>query len=488
VECTSGICADETCCDLACDGPCRSCNAIGNTGRCTPHEAGTDPEDGCGATVGCNGNGQCGGAHLWSHGFGDNQAQVSYAVALAPNGDVALTGGLDGTVGFGGAPLTTAGGNDAFVALFDAEGEHRWSRQFGDAAEQLGYAIAVDGSGNVVVAGTFDGVLALGSDVHTSTGEQDIFLAKLSFNGTVLWSESFQSPSSKYCMDLVIGGADAITLVGTFEGTLDLGSGPMSSAGSGDIFVARYAASGSPLWSKRFGDGSHQEAYSAYPVSGDGVVITGTMAGNVDFDGTVATGFGGQDVFVVKLDSGGGVVWSQHFGSTDDQFASDVAVDAANGDILLTGSFKNTIDFGGGPLAAATTEKEVFLARLDSQSAHLWSKKFSGVDWQEGRTVSVDDNGTITLTGGFTGDLDLGGGSHLGAMISSAYVSRYDETGTHLWSKSFGNFVTDIWDAEGYPDGSVVVTGVYFGDLNFGGGPLTTVDSTLDIFLAKLGP
>ncbi|MBW2455044.1 MAG: hypothetical protein JRI68_11065, partial [Deltaproteobacteria bacterium] len=314
VECISGICADETCCDLACDGPCQSCDATGNGGKCTPYEAGTDPEDGCGPTVGCNGNGQCGGAHLWSHGFGDNQTQVSYAVALAPNGDVALTGGMDGTVAFGGAPLTTAGGNDAFVALFDGDGGHRWSEQFGDAADQVGYAIAVDGSGNVVVAGEFDGVLALGSEVHTSTAEADIFLAKLSFNGSVLWSKSFQSAFPKDPWDLVIGAADAITLVGSFEGTLDLGDGPLSSAGSSDMFVARYSASGSPLWSKRFGDGSYQQASSAFPISGDGVVVTGVMEGNVDFDGTVANGFGGKDVFVVKLDSGGGVVWSQHFG------------------------------------------------------------------------------------------------------------------------------------------------------------------------------
>jgi len=93
-------------------------------------------------------------------------------------GNIVVTGYFNGTVDFGGGALTSAGGTDIFLANFDASGTHLWSRRFGDASTQRGYSVAVDGMGKIIVTGFFRGTVDFGGGVLTSAGNSDIFLAK----------------------------------------------------------------------------------------------------------------------------------------------------------------------------------------------------------------------------------------------------------------------------------------------------------------------
>ncbi|MBI4705509.1 MAG: hypothetical protein HY744_30820 [Deltaproteobacteria bacterium] len=125
------------------------------------------------------------GAQLWSKAFGG--ASIGYSVAVDGSGSALVTGSFDGTVDFGGGPLTSAGGYDIFVAKLDNAGGHLWSKSFGDASGQGGWAIAADGSGNVLVTGGFAGAVDFGGGPLTSAGGGDIFVAKLDPSGNPVW-------------------------------------------------------------------------------------------------------------------------------------------------------------------------------------------------------------------------------------------------------------------------------------------------------------
>jgi hypothetical protein len=99
----------------------------------------------------------------------DSEGQVAWSrafsgrIALDSLGNVAITGGLRGSVDFGGGALVSAGGEDVFLALLDAEGNHRFSRAFGDAGQnQRGEAIAFDRDGHILVSGVLDGAVDFG--------------------------------------------------------------------------------------------------------------------------------------------------------------------------------------------------------------------------------------------------------------------------------------------------------------------------------------
>src|SRR5207244_753999 len=105
-----------------------------------------------------------------------------------PNGNIDVTGAFSGPADFGGGALTSAG-VDIFLAKLSPTGGHVWSRRFGSAlATHAGNGVACDGSGNVLVTGSFESSIDLGGGWATSFAHKDIFVAKYSPAGAYLWS------------------------------------------------------------------------------------------------------------------------------------------------------------------------------------------------------------------------------------------------------------------------------------------------------------
>jgi hypothetical protein len=157
-------------------------------------------------------------------------------------GNVLVTGSFQGAVDFGGGPLTSAGSTDIFVAKHSGtDGTHLWARRFGGASFDGASGVAVDGAGNVLVTGSFQGTVNLGGGPLTSAGSTDIFVAKHSgTDGTHLWARRFGGTSSDGGVpDVAVDGAGNVLVTGSFQGTVDFGGGPLTSAGISDIFVLR---------------------------------------------------------------------------------------------------------------------------------------------------------------------------------------------------------------------------------------------------------
>jgi hypothetical protein len=329
-----------------------------------------DDED-CDGAPGCSGN------HLWSKRFGDAGNQWTEGIATDANGNVLVSGAFEGTVDFGGGPLTSAGIWDAFVAKLDPAGDHLWSQRIGEQAYAF---ITTDAAGNVLVVGYFQGTVDLGGGPLTSAGDWDVFVAKLDAAGNHLWSKRFGDASLQGAESIATDAAGNVLVTGYFEGTVDLGGGPLTSAGDSDIFVAKLDPAGNHLWSKRFGDASLQVGFGGSDAAGN-VLVTGYFEGTVDLGGGPLTSAGSYDVFVAKLDPSGNHLWSQRFGDASLQ-AGFGTIDAS-GNVLVSGHFEGTVDFGGGPLSSAGG-LDAFIAKLDPAGNHLWSKRFGDESHQGG--------------------------------------------------------------------------------------------------------
>lgn len=184
----------------------------------------------------------CLGCCLWSMRVGDEEDwQSGNGVATDAAGNVALTGTFEGSVDFGGGMLASAGGGDVFVAKLGPSGNHLWSKRFGDAASsQAGLGVVVDGASNVVLTGTFEGSIDFGGGSLTSAGGGDVFVAKLGSNGDHIWSKRFGDGWDwQSGHGVATDGAEDVFVTGTFRGAADFGCGTLASAGWGDIFVAK---------------------------------------------------------------------------------------------------------------------------------------------------------------------------------------------------------------------------------------------------------
>jgi len=112
----------------------------------------------------------------WGRSFGGVGDQDGGGIAVDASGNVVIAGSFWNTVDFGGGPLVSAGDWDVFVARLDAAGNHLWSRRFGDAGGQSLRAMSTDALGNIYLTGIFFGTIDFGGGPITSNGGYDVFL------------------------------------------------------------------------------------------------------------------------------------------------------------------------------------------------------------------------------------------------------------------------------------------------------------------------
>jgi hypothetical protein len=428
----------------------------------------------------------CKGALVWAKRFGDGSAQNPHGVAVDGTGNVLLAGDFTGSVDFGAGALQSAGGTDVFVAALSPDGDHRWSRRFGDPSSQTAMHIAIDAQGNALVSGYFTGTIDFGGGALQSAGGLDVFVTKLDPDGNHVWSKRFGDAGDQNARGIAVDSEGNVLITGAFSGAVDFGGGALQSAGGFDVFVAKLDSNGGHVWSRRFGDAGDQDAKSIAVDTSGNALITGTFLSSIDFGGGALQSAGGLDVFVAKLDPSGAYLWGKAFGDASDQVGWTVAT-GSDGAVLVAGDLSGAADFGGGPRQSAGGT-DIFLAKFDSAGAHVWSKSFGDASDQHATSVAVDGLSAVVLTGTLDGAADFGGGPIQSAGSGDVFLAKLDPSGVHVWSKRFGDtkdqhgvgVATDV-------SGNVLLTGYFSGSVDFGGGALSSAGSS-DIFVAKFGP
>jgi hypothetical protein len=291
------------------------------------------------------------GTHLWSRRFGDVDSDQGKGVVFDPHLNLTLTGTYNGTIDFGGGALASAG-VDAFMVSFDATGAHRWSRRFGDGDVQEPWSLACDPDGRVAVGGKFWGSVDFGGGARVSAGGADAFLAVFDSLGTHQWSRGFGDAADQFCHAVAMDAGGNTWMAGALDGSADFGGGVLAGAGGTDVFVARFDAAGTHIASARFGDAAAQTAWSITTDHAGNALVTGEFAGDIDFGGGVLPSAGGNDVFVVLLDGAAAHRWSTRFGDVNNDRGYGIFAREA-GDFVLTGMARGTVDLGGGPLTGA---------------------------------------------------------------------------------------------------------------------------------------
>ena len=346
------------------------------------------------------------GKHRWSKSFGGSSSDYGYGVALDGNGNVYLTGAFYNTINFGGSTFTSTKYYDVFVASFDSGGKHRWSRAFGGTNYDYGYSIAADSAGNVYVTGYFYYNINCGGSTLTSKGSYDVFVAAYDSNGKHRWSKNFGNTSSDYGYGVNTDGSGNVYLTGYFYNSINFGGLTLTSNGSGDIFLASLSSTGAHRWSKSFGGSSSDYGYAVATDASGNVYITGYFYNSGDFGGGTLTSNGYGDIFVASYTSGGTHRWSKAFGGSSSDYGYGIDADA-KGNVYVTGYFYNSVNFGGGTLSG---KYDIFVASLTSGGMHRWSRSHGNTSSDYGRAIGVDAAGNTYVSGYFYNSVDFGGG------------------------------------------------------------------------------
>lgn len=422
---------------------------------------------------------------LWSHRYGDGVHQETTGLAVDPSGAAVITGFYRGNMDFGGGALASTGISDIFIAKVDAAGKHVWSKRFGGTGDDRAWAVATDPAGNVVVTGVFSNTVDFGGGPLVSSGSWDIFAVKLDAAGNHLWSKRFGDSAQQEGHALAIDAAGNVVVGGMFWGALDFGGGAMTTAGI-TAFVAKLDAAGNHVWSKSFGQSARQNTESvAVSASGD-VVVTGSCAGTVDFGGGPLGAIGDGDAFLVALDASGQHQWSKRWGAGNVYSGgTSVTVDPV-GDVAVASYSQGSVDLGTGALPGKG-HFDVVVGKFSPTGSALFARRFGSTQNDVPFSVATDGSKNLLLTGYYEGSIDFGNGPlpHVGAR--NTFIAKLDASGATVWSRGYGSSATGVAIAAD-ATANVLATGYFTGSIDFGGAALASAGPTDDIFLAKLTP
>lgn len=368
--------------------------------------------------------------HAWHRPVGgaDNDRIASVAGDPTGAGSMIVTGFFNGAVDLGGANPTGASAHGIFLAKYAAGGSHVWSMQFASGREYVA-GVVTDSHGDIFVGGYFFSPTQIGGQTFTSAGSSDMFVAKCSgANGAVIWARHFGSTGTDIAGGLAVDGAGDVYFVGTNEGALDLGGGPMVFAGLQDGFVVKLDGdNGAHVWSRGFGGAGITEPDSVAVDGAGHVVITGYFEQSVNFGGGTRTSAGQTDMFVASYAANGTPIWSIAAGGPGVDRGYGIAADGTDA-VLVAGAFQQTIDLGGGAMTSAGSY-DVFVASYASATgAHRDSARYGGTMEDYSASIAVTSDGWRYITGAFRGAVDFGVRTLTSAGASDGFLLRLPPT------------------------------------------------------------
>ncbi|MCH8903698.1 MAG: T9SS type A sorting domain-containing protein [Bacteroidetes bacterium] len=385
-----------------------------------------------------------------------------------------------------------------------------WAKSTGGVSADVVHCITTDGSGNVYTTGEFYVTVdfdpsSAGTFNMTSNGLNDIFIQKLDANGNFIWAKSIGGSSSEVGQCITTDASGNVYITGSFAGTVDFNPGAgtfnlTSNFVSQDIYVLKLDANGNFIWAKSIGEMDTDFGQSIITDASGNVLITGSYQLIVDFNPGAGTFYltsnGQYDVFVLKLDANGNFMWAKSMGGPFGDWAESIAVDAL-GNVLITGAYKNTVDFDPGAGIFNLTSNgdyDIFIQKMDAAGIFIWAKSMGGPSGDFGASIVTDTSSNVLLTGTYRDTTDFDPDTSTLNLVSNGgqdiFIQKLDAGGSLIWAKSMGGTGMDHGVAvSADTSGNILITGYYWGTADFDPGAATfnlTSNGSQDIFVLKL--
>ncbi len=363
--------------------------------------------------------------------------------------------------------------------IFAQSPDYLWVKQAGGIGIDFGSGITVDNENNYIVVGQFSDTAIFGDTSITSAGMGDIFVAKYNMNGVLIWVKQAGGVGDDFAGNEVsVDNFDNIVITGSFESTAIFDSDTVTSLGSKDIFIAKYDAQGNLLWVISAGGASWDSGIGISNDNDDNCIVTGYYHGNVSFGDTTISGLGSGDIFLAKYDLQGNFVWVKQAGGAEDELGFNVKSDD-NNNYTVVGSFYGEATFGDTTLVSRGSY-DIFIAKYDLNGNLLWLNQAGGSSWEDAISVVIDNEGNNILTGWFSGVAIFGDSTLTSNESFQMFCAKYDVSGNFIWAKqTFNGSFSAAQGRDITTDvfGNIYITGYFGGSITFGDTTLTGSDT-----------
>ena len=315
----------------------------------------------------------------WFESWGGSNDDDGYDIVLDDEGNIYIVGI---TSSFG------AGGRDVFLVKYDHFGNQLWNKSWGGGASDLGYGVVIDNNSFIYITGATNSI---------GIGNYDAFLVKFDSTGNYLWNETWGGIDPDYSYGIALDDSGNIYVSGITESY---------GTGSGAFFLVKYDTMRNQLWNKTWGNSRTDWRSSLVADETGNIYVSGTTEG---------IGAGLFDAYLAKYNSTGGLLWSQTWGRSSNDWGDGLTVDK-NGNTYITGT------------TTSSTGLDTFLVKFNSAGTQIWDEFWEGSSNDYGHGITQFDGTQIYITG-YTESFGNGG---------DGFIIKYDANGMELWSELWG--------------------------------------------------
>ena len=374
--------------------------------------------------------------------------------------------------------------------------EIEWAKSYGGSGSEIAHKVLLTADGGYYVVGYTS---SNSGDVAFNNGSMDYWIIKLNSTGDIIWENTYGGSNYDYALSAVLTPDDGCILVGKSQSN---DGDATDNHGFDDYFAVRVDSDGNTIWKKSYG-GSNFEQAKAIVATNDGNYV---MYGySYSTDGDKSTTYGGADIWLVKINPDGDIIWEKSYGDAGENFG-DAIVQSSTGDFILTWHIAGAGDYrlmklsadgdiiwnqtyGGtnNDIAYAIKENtsggfiingqsnsvdgdvvglhgvasDMWAMEINVDGAIIWKKCFGGSADEIGTDVIMNNSGNYVLAGIATSDNDGDVvGHHGGAYSGDYWVVELDASQNIIWQLSLGGTSTDELNTlQQTPDNGYIVAG-----------------------------
>lgn len=373
-------------------------------------------------------------------------------------------------------------------AVFAQSPNWLWANSAGGTSYDLANSVTTDASGNVISVGDFYGSsVTFGLTTLTSGGDADMFIVKYDAGGNVLWANSAGGNLEDRGLSVSADDSGNIIAVGSFSSaTMNFDTITLTNAGVGDIYIVKYNVSGNVLWAKSFGGTSFDGARSITTDHSGNIFVSGSFnSPTITFGSSTLTNTGNFDFYIAKFDPAGNVLWVRSASGNNWDYGSITVDDSGN--VIAAGTYLSpTLTFDTTTLInAGGSSWDLFVVKYDAAGNLRWANTAGGTGSDGVSSVTSDASGNVIIAGTFnSASISF---DTITLTTPGMFIVKYNAIGKSLWAIFVDGAGATSVTTDGA--GNIIAAGSFNNPtITVGTTMFTnadTVNHTADLFIAK---
>ena len=328
----------------------------------------------------------------WVKNFGGSGNESAQAIIKTDDGGYAILGytsSINGDVS-----TKTEEENDYWFLKFDGNGNLQWNKTYGGSKDDIGQSLSQTKDGGYILTGYS---MSSDGDVSNNEGFHDNWILKLDAQGVLEWQSSYGFSGHDHSYDILEASQGGYFFTGFLDITSARADGntekgnSLTSHGVGEFWGTKIDENGSVQWRGYFGGTNNDRAHSVVQTNDGGFVMAGFTESD-DYD--ISNTNGSYDFWVVKVDSFGNLVWEHSFGGEGIEVSYDIAKTSDNGFVVVGNTFS-----ANGDILVNHGESDMWMIKLDEEGNLIWEQTYGGSQFDLAQAVVESKDGGFLIAG-----------------------------------------------------------------------------------------